>query len=99
MMQFWFEAGRQSCSPKFQWSLLHGGQGERIGMSRKVTTSVRNWALIAAYEAGEEIEKLAQIYDISAKRVRAIIADEQNRRRVSREPFYRNFRLARNETR
>jgi len=49
--------------------------------------------------SGEEIQKLAQVYDISAKRVQAIIADEQNRRRVSREPFYRNFRLARDETR
>ena len=62
-------------------------------MARKVTTSSRNQALIAAYEAGEPVELLAQRYRLSGKRVRAIIADEQNRRRVSREPFYRNFRL------
>ena len=61
-------------------------------MSRKVTTSARNRALMAAYEAGARVERLAQIYGVSCKRVRAIIADEQNRRRVSREPFYCNFR-------
>jgi uncharacterized protein (DUF433 family) len=62
-------------------------------MSRKVNTSARNRALIAAYEAGGSIEQLVQSYGISAKRVRAIISDEQNRRRVSREPFYCNFRM------
>jgi Mor family transcriptional regulator len=66
-------------------------------MSRNVTTSARNRALIAAYEAGAGIEQLVQCYGISAKRVRAIIADEQNRRRVSREPFYLNFRVNRNQ--
>jgi len=63
-------------------------------MARKITTSARNRALIAAYEAGETIERLAQKYGVSGKRVRAIIADEQNRRRVSKEPFYCNFRAA-----
>jgi Mor family transcriptional regulator len=66
-------------------------------MPRKVTTSARNRALIATYEAGQGIERLVQNYGISAKRVRAIIADEQNRRRVSREPFYRDFRASRGE--
>lgn len=66
-------------------------------MSRNVTTTARNRALIAAYEAGERIEQLAHSYGISAKRARAIIADEQNRRRVSREPFYCNFRVARGD--
>lgn len=66
-------------------------------MSRNVTTSARNRALIAAYELGEGIDQLVQRYGISAKRVRAIIADEQNRRRVSREPFYRDFRIGRAE--
>jgi len=63
-------------------------------MARKITTSARNRALIAAYEAGEPVERLAQMYGVSSKRVRAIIADEQNRRRVSKEPFYCNFRAA-----
>jgi Mor family transcriptional regulator len=66
-------------------------------MARKVTTSTRNRALIAAYEVGERIEQLAHRYGISGKRVRAIIADEQNRRRVGREPFYRAFRITRGE--
>jgi hypothetical protein len=66
-------------------------------MARKVTASARNRALIVAYEAGEPVERLAQKYGVNRKRVRAIIADEQNRRRVSREPFYSNFRMARVE--
>ncbi len=66
-------------------------------MPRKVTTSARNRALMAAYETGGRIEQLARQHGISQKRVRAIIADEQNRRRVSREPFYCNFRVARFE--
>jgi Mor family transcriptional regulator len=61
-------------------------------MARSVTTSPRNRALIAEHEAGQPIEQLAQKYEISRKRVRAIIADEQNRRFVSTDPFYRRFR-------
>jgi Mor family transcriptional regulator len=48
--------------------------------------------LIAEFEAGQPIEQLAQKYQLSHKRVRAIIADEQNRRFVSTDPFYRRFR-------
>jgi Mor family transcriptional regulator len=66
-------------------------------MSRSITTAERNRSLMVAYEAGDDIEKLVQCYGISAKRVRAIIADEKNRRRVSREPFYRNFRVIRGQ--
>jgi len=66
-------------------------------MSRNITTAERNRALMAAYEAGEGVEQLVECYGISPKRVRAIIADEQNRRRVSREPFYRNFRVNRDQ--
>ena len=66
-------------------------------MSRSITTAERNRSLIAAYEAGDDIEKLVHCYGISAKRIRAIIADEKNRRRVSREPFYRNFRANRDQ--
>jgi Mor family transcriptional regulator len=66
-------------------------------MSRNVTTSARNRALMADHELGEGVDQLVQRYCISAKRVRAIIADERNRRRVSREPFYLNFRVNRNQ--
>ena len=52
---------------------------------------------MASYEEGEGVERLVRRYGISAKRVRAIIADEQNRRRVSRELFYRNFRVNRDQ--
>jgi Mor family transcriptional regulator len=52
----------------------------------------RNQGLIAEFEAGRTIDQLTAKYDLSENRVRAILADERNRRIASALPFYREFR-------
>ena len=53
----------------------------------------RNQGLIAEFEAGKPMDQLMAKYDLSENRVRAILADERNRRIASALPFYREFRL------
>ena len=61
-------------------------------MAPKITTTERNRALVWDFEHGATLEVLAGKYGIKARRVRAILADETNRRRASPDAFYRQFR-------
>ncbi|MBA2590226.1 MAG: hypothetical protein H0U98_16560 [Alphaproteobacteria bacterium] len=54
--------------------------------------SARNRAMMAAFEGGASISKLMVDYGLGEKRIRAILADERNRRRNSPDPFYRTMR-------
>lgn len=52
----------------------------------------RNREILAAREAGQSIELLAEQYCLTVARVTAVLVDERNRRMLSPEAFYREFR-------
>jgi hypothetical protein len=58
-------------------------------------TSERNRQLMAEFEAGTTVHELAQKFELSEDRVRALLRDEKNRREASVKPFYRDFRRRR----
>jgi hypothetical protein len=66
--------------------------GKRRTGPHRAAKLTRNQGLIAEFEAGQTIDQLMAKYDLSNNRVRAILADERNRRIASALPFYREFR-------
>lgn len=54
----------------------------------------RNRQMLADFEAGHSLEQLGAAHDLTHVRVRAVLADEKNRRRVSPDPFYSSQRQA-----
>jgi len=55
-------------------------------------TVSRNREIFARFKAGQTVEGLSLQFSLSVGRVRAVLTDEQNRRTVSPEPFYRALR-------
>jgi hypothetical protein len=49
--------------------------------------------MMARFDAGESIKSLMIRYRLGENRVRAVLADERNRRATSPDPFYRNMRI------
>ena len=62
-------------------------------MRHRAGTRDRNREMIAIFEAGGPIELLMARYKLSENRVRAILADEKNRRLTSPDPYYRSKRM------
>jgi len=62
-------------------------------MKHGAAKTLRNRELIEHYEAGASVEDLMAQYGLSKNRVRAILADERNRRLTSPDPFYRKMRM------
>jgi Mor family transcriptional regulator len=60
----------------------------------KPTTSDRNREIFTAFENGRSVAQLAEDYDLTCGRVRAILISESHKRIVSLEPFYRSLRGA-----
>ena len=58
----------------------------------KPTTLDRNREIFAAFENGLSVEQLAEAYDLTCGRVRAVLISERHKRTVSLEPFYRTLR-------
>jgi hypothetical protein len=56
--------------------------------------SDRNRRMFAAFQAGHSLEQLGADHALTALRVRAVLTDEQNKRIVSPEPYYRALRQA-----
>jgi Mor family transcriptional regulator len=54
----------------------------------------RDREILAAFEAGRSVESLCDQYGLSDSRLRRVLTDERNNRRVSPEPFYRAIRAA-----
>jgi Mor family transcriptional regulator len=54
--------------------------------------SDRNRRIYAAFAQGRTMEQLGEEFALSCQRVRALLTDEQHRRTVSVEPFYRALR-------
>jgi hypothetical protein len=73
----------KSTDPKTKMDLI---------VKHRPKTTSRNRGLIARFEAGESVELLMVLYGLSKNRVRAVLADERNRRLSSPDPFYRNLR-------
>jgi Mor family transcriptional regulator len=61
-------------------------------MSHRRTTAFRNCEIFDAFKTGKSIETLAEQYDLTIPRVRAVVREENNRRSFSPEPFYRALR-------
>ena len=62
--------------------------------NHRATKSVRNREMMTAFENGTPIRQLMARYGLGEKRVKAILADEKNRRLSSPDPFYRSLRTA-----
>ncbi len=56
--------------------------------------SDRNRRMFDAFEAGQSLAQLGDIYCLTQARVRAVLTDEKHKRTVSPEPFYRTLRAA-----
>ena len=54
----------------------------------------RNRRMLADFEAGHSLERLGADHALSHVRVRAVLGEEKNRRRVSPDPFYSSMRQA-----
>ena len=52
----------------------------------------RNREIMALFEGGEPIEGLMTRYNLTNSRIRAILADERNRRAASLDGYYRKYR-------
>ena len=57
-------------------------------------TVERNREILAAFEAGRSIESLCNQCGLTDLRLRRVLTDERNNRRVSPDPFYRAIRAA-----
>jgi Mor family transcriptional regulator len=57
--------------------------------------SDRNRRIFAAFEAGQSLEQLGEDHALTHTRVRAVLTDEEHKRIISPEPFYRTLRGAR----
>ncbi len=63
--------------------------GEVAQMGHKnSTTAVRNRAILAAHEAGQTVEDLAELYRLTLLTVRSVLRQEKHKRVVSRDEFY-----------
>ena len=65
-----------------------------IRRKHRALKSARNQAMMKAFDHGTPVAALMEEYGLGEKRVRAILADERNRRLNSPEPFYRTMRNA-----
>lgn len=52
------------------------------------TTAVRNRAILAAHDAGQTVEQLADLYRLAVFTVRSVIRQERHKRMVSRDEYY-----------
>jgi Mor family transcriptional regulator len=57
-------------------------------------TEQRNREIFAAHQQGEDVQALAERYNLSAKTVQQIILFEKYKQEVSAEPFYQAIRMA-----
>jgi len=57
-------------------------------------TEQRNREIFAAHQHGEDVQTLAQRYNLSAKTVQQIVLFERHKQEVSAEPFYQAIRMA-----
>ena len=56
------------------------------------TTADRDRDIHIAFQAGRTITELGKDYELTGKRIRAVLIQEDHRRTVSPEPFYSQIR-------